>query len=135
MSKILRMRKLQNGLLLIGLCLTYSCYYDQAIEEAPIPDIPSDQPISFTQDIEPLFSRSGKDCTACHNGSVQNPDLRAGNAYNALVPDYVNPGDAEGSVFYQHLPGNNHPFDVGFTLTGNEIALIKSWIDRGAQNN
>lgn len=129
------MRKLRTGVLLIGLCLAYSCYYDQAIEETPIPDIPTDQPISFTEDIEPLFSRSSKNCTTCHNGSIQNPDLRPGNSYNALVPDFVNPGDADGSVFYQHLPGNNHPIDVGFTLTIDEIALIKSWIDRGADNN
>jgi hypothetical protein len=120
----------------LGLCLgSYSCYYD-TIQEQEIPDIPTDQEISFSTDIEPLFSRSGKDCTACHNGVLQNPDLQVGNAYNALVPGgYVIPGDAEGSLFYQHLPGNGHTFDVGFILNGEEIALIKTWIDRGAENN
>jgi len=130
------MRKLCSVLLMTGLSLgMYSCYYDQEQAVTPLPEIPADQPISFVNDIEPLFSSPGRDCTACHNGSVQNPDLREGNSYNALVPNFVTPGDAEGSAFYQHVPGNNHPFDVGFTLPVDEIALIKSWIDRGAENN
>jgi hypothetical protein len=130
------MRTLIKIVMTIGLCLgSYSCYYDEVVPEAEIPDIPTDQEISFSEDIEPLFSRSGKECTACHNGAIQVPDLRVGNAYNALVPAFVTAGDAEGSVFFQRLPGNNHPFDVGFTLSTAEIAIIKSWIDRGAGNN
>jgi len=131
-----RMTTILKRLIALGFCLgSYSCYYDQALEEAVIPDIPEDQVILFSTDIEPLFSRSGKQCTICHNGAVQNPDLREGKAYNSLVPEYVTAGDASGSPFYQHLPGNNHAIDVGFTLSVEEIALIKSWIDRGAKNN
>jgi len=134
--KYRRMAKFVKHILALVLCLgSYSCYYDQALEETVIPDIPEDQAISFSADIEPLFSRSGKQCTTCHNGAVQNPDLRVGMAYNSLVPAYVTAGDSEGSVFYQHLPGNGHAIDVGFTLSTEEIALIKSWIDRGAENN
>lgn len=117
-----------------ALLLCFSCYYDEIVEY-PTPDIPDNQAISFQTDIEPLFSRAGKDCTQCHNGTVANPDLRTGNAYNSLVPTYVVAGDAEGSVFYNKLPGNGHPFDVGFVLANDEIALIKAWIDRGAENN
>ncbi|NHF59658.1 hypothetical protein FK220_009920 [Flavobacteriaceae bacterium TP-CH-4] len=125
-------------LLLIGSLISFnlSCYYDQDIEfpEEEV-EIPDDQEISFRTDIEPLFSQSGKDCTLCHNGSIANPDLRIGNAFNQLVPDYVIPGDAEGSELFQKLPGNNHPIDAGFVLTNDEIALIRGWIDRGAENN
>ena len=123
-------------LLLVGssVLLCFSCYYDELVKEE-IPVLPPDQEISFQADIEPLFSQSGKDCTACHNGTVANPDLRTGNAYDAIVPDLVVAGDAEGSVFYNRLPGNGHPFDVGFVLNTDEIALIKAWIDRGAENN
>lgn len=119
--------KLLAGLLLL---LLGSCYYDELIEEE-VPDIPDTEEISFATDIEPLFTA----CTACHDGSVANPDLRAGNAYDALVPAYVVPGDAEGSEFYQKLPGVGHPFDPGVVLTSSEIALIKAWIDRGAEDN
>lgn len=115
------------------LLLCFSCYYDELVEE-PIEELPDDVSISFATDIEPLFSQGGKDCTQCHNGSTD-PDLRAGNAYDAIVPDYVVPGDAEGSELYQKLPGRGHPFDVGFSLNVDEQALIKAWIDRGAEDN
>ncbi|MBT8281097.1 MAG: hypothetical protein KJO16_05925 [Muriicola sp.] len=130
------MKKHISFLLISGLILlNFSCYYDQEIDlSEPLPDIPVDQAISFNTDIEPLFSQSGKDCTACHNGNVANPDLRAGNAYGEIQSSIV-PGDAEGSEFYQRLPGNGHPISAGFVLNSDELALIKAWIDRGAENN
>ena len=129
--------KKRISLLLVGsLCLwNFSCYYDQELVLPEVPDIPDDVEISFQADIEPLFSQNGKDCTACHNGGNIPVDLRVGNAYDEIVPDLVIPGNAEGSEFYQKLPGNNHPLDVGFVLSANEIVLIKGWIDRGAENN
>jgi hypothetical protein len=130
-----KMKKRIRLLLVSSLSLLYfSCYYDQEIVLPEVPDIPDDVTISFTADIEPLFSQSGKDCTACHNGNIATPVLRAGNAYNQIIP-LVIPGDALGSEFYQKLPGNGHPFDVGFVLDADEIVLIKGWIDRGAENN
>ncbi len=114
--------------------LAVSCYYDEAVE-IMIPDIPMDQEVSFSTDIQPIFVQEGKDCTACHNGTVADPDLREGNAYNAIVPEYVVPGNAEDSELFRKLPGNNHPVEAGFLLNVDEIALIKAWIDRGAENN
>ena len=111
-----------------------SCYYDETVEVI-LPEIPDDQEVSFAEDIQPIFIQEGKDCTACHNGTVANPDLREGNAYDAIVPDYVVPGDADASELYQKLPGNNHPIEAGFLLNAEEMALIKTWIDRGAENN
>ncbi|MGB5817960.1 MAG: hypothetical protein WBG90_00650 [Saonia sp.] len=129
------MKKRLRIILVGGLSLLcFSCYYDELIEEE-IPDIPVDQTISFADDIQPLFIGSGRDCTGCHNGTIANPDLREGNAYNAIVPGLVVAGDAENSEFFKKLPGNDHPIEAGFTLTVDEIALIKGWIDRGAENN
>ena len=130
------MKKPRKTLLVgvLGLLLCVSCYYDQEVEEV-IPDIPIDEPISFQDDIQPLFMISGRDCTTCHNGSIANPDLQEGNAYDAIVPDLVVAGDAESSAFFTGLPGNDHPVEAGFRLTVDEIALIRSWIDRGAENN
>lgn len=117
------------------LCLfVVSCYYDEAVI-VEVPDVPDDQEVSFEMDIQPIFVQEGKDCTACHNGTVANPDLRTGNSYNAIVPDYVVAFDAEGSELYQKLPGNNHPVEAGFIVSVDEMALIKAWIDRGAENN
>jgi hypothetical protein len=129
------MKKIVLKGLIVGLCLIcFSCYYDEAVEEI-IPEIPEEQTVSFSDDIQPIFIQEGKDCTTCHNGTVANPDLREGNAYNAIVPDLVVPGNAEASIFYQRLPGINHPVEAGFLLNADELALIKAWIDRGAENN
>ncbi len=129
------MKKLFRLVLVSSLSLLcFSCYYDEIIVEE-IPELPEDQIVSFKNDIQPIFTENGKDCTTCHDGSVANPDLREGNAYNAIVPEYVIEGDAEGSEFYQKLPGNNHPIDAGFILSVDKIALIKGWIDQGAENN
>ncbi len=117
----------------LGLLLCVSCYYDQEVEEV-IPDIPIDEPISYQDDIQPLFVLEGRDCTTCHNGTIANPDLTEGNSYDAIIGSLV-PGDAENSAFFQGLPGNDHPVEAGFSLTVEEIALIKGWIDRGAENN
>lgn len=109
--------------------LLSSCYYDTR-DAQEVPDVPVPDDISFSADIQPIFNQ----CTQCHNGSP-NPDLREGNSYNALVPAYVEAGNAEGSLLYQRLPGVGHPFDVGFVLDAEEISLIKGWIDQGAKNN
>lgn len=117
-------------LILAGCLLLFStsCYYDTLPPEEDI-DIPPDATISFEEQVLPIIINYN--CATCHNGT-QDPDLRAANAYGALVPGYVVADDANASVFYQRLPGRgNHP-NVGFSLTNNEIAIIEEWINRGA---
>ena len=116
---------LAGCLLLLGT----SCYYDTLVEEEFVP-LPPDEDISFAESIQPIHDKYN--CASCHNGS-RDPDLRAENAYDALVPDYVVVGDAEASTYYERLPGRgNHP-PAGITLTGSEIGLIAEWINRGAE--
>ncbi len=125
------MKKLLQFLMVLGVSLFMtSCYYDAYLELPPDESgiIPTD--VSFKTDIEPLFAR----CIGCHGGT-QSPDLRVGNAYSSLVPQYVTIGDGANSELYNKLPGNGHPIDVGFSLGVDEIALIKTWIDEGAENN
>ncbi|WP_372745438.1 hypothetical protein [Lutibacter sp.] len=123
------MKKLLQIVLVSSLSLLcFSCYYDETIEEAVV-EIPDTQVVSFASDIQTIFSK----CTSCHGGSI-NPDLREGNSYNALVPTYVTAGDADASRLYNYLPGNGH-HDVSVTLSATEIALVKAWINQGANNN
>ena len=119
-------------LLTVSLFMT-SCYYDAFIELPPDDNggvIPTD--VSFATDIQPLFTAK---CIVCHNGNTANPDLRTGSAYNNIVPQHVVAGNAEASNLFNKLPGNNHPIDTGFSLSADEMALIKAWIDEGAENN
>ena len=112
--------------------LCFSCYYDELPEELDtITEIPDEQEVSFSNDIQPIFSNN---CTGCHDGNIASPDLTEGNAYNAIVPDYVLAGDADNSDLFNKSPGKDHQ-DVFFVLSNDEFALIKTWIDRGADNN
>jgi len=129
------MKKLLQIVLISSLSLLFfSCYYDEVPEYEDvtneIPDIPNTQVISYSGDIQPIFTTS---CVNCHATNVS-PDLRTGNSYNALVPTYVTANDPDGSRLYNYLPGKGH-HDVGFEMSVNDIALIKAWINQGAQNN
>lgn len=129
------MKKLFQIVLVSSLSLLcFSCYYDEIpeyiLEGQEIPDIPDTQVISFSSDIQPIFTNK---CVDCHNQNI-NPDLRAGNSYNVLLPTYVTEGNADGSRLYNYLPGNGH-HDVSFTLSVDDIALIKAWINQGALDN
>lgn len=125
------MKKIINILLLLSVGLLFnSCYYDTLVEE-PIVEIPTDPgdpgyiEISFSDDLQPVFSAN---CVQCHNGTVD-PDLSEGNSFNALVPDYVTAENADNSKLYtQVLSGHGG-------LSNSDIALIKGWINQGANNN
>lgn len=108
--------------------LCFSCYYDEVleIEEPPIV-IDPDDPLSFSNDIVPIFE--SYNCSQCHNASLD-PDLRAGNEYNSLVPDFVSAGNASASLFYTKLAIEGHR-DVDAV----SLALIEEWINRGALDN
>ncbi|MBT8273832.1 MAG: cytochrome c [Bacteroidia bacterium] len=111
---------------IIGFC--YSCYYDTFLEL----DIPIDEIVSYSNDIQPIFTAS---CISCHDGMTADPDLREGSSYNMLVPQYVTAFESENSSLIDNLPGNNHPVDIGFSLSDEDIALIEAWIDQGAEDN
>ena len=126
------MKKIFQIILIIcGGLVMNSCYYDE-IPEAMIPDdtdgpvIPDTQVVSFEDDIQPIFTA---DCIRCHDGSL-NPDLGVGKAYTALVPKYVIAKDPAASRLYIQLKVNNHR-----NLDAAKIELIKTWIDRGAEDN
>ncbi|WP_166961040.1 hypothetical protein [Yeosuana marina] len=122
------MKKLLKIVLVSSITLLFfSCYYDEFPEKVVV-EIPTDQVISFSSDITPIFV--SYNCTQCHNASGQNPNLTAGGEYAALVPAYVNAGNANGSKFYTMLAINDHR-----NVDAESLALIKKWIDDGAENN
>jgi len=110
-----------------------SCYYDSIADEIivdAIPDNPDDPDyveILYGADIQPILTVG---CTRCHGaGGYAGLDLRDGNSYAALVPEYVTAGDANASPLYNKLAsGHNTP-------DSDQLALIKAWIDRGAKND
>jgi len=111
-------------LIVVGGLLMNSCYYDE-LQDPVIPELPSDVDILFGTQIQPIFTNN---CTGCHNAN-RDPDLRAGFAYSALVPQYVTASNAVASPLYVQLAGGHQG------LATDKIALIKTWINQGAKNN
>ena len=120
------MKKLLKIVLVNSLTLLcFSCYYNEFPED--VIDIDPEEDVSFANDITPIFV--SYNCSQCHNAALD-PDLRAGNEYNSLVPDYVVAFDADASRLYIQLAVEGHR-DVDAT----SLALIEVWINQGAENN
>jgi cytochrome c551/c552 len=121
MKKIVKLMS-KAAVLMLMLSLT-GCYYDD-LQVAEIPVIEED--VSFATDIQTIFNAN--DCMRCHDAS-RDPDLTVGLAYAALVPAYAIPNDSEGSQLLATLVDGHR------SVSTNDIALIKAWIEQGAQNN
>ncbi|RED44721.1 hypothetical protein [Seonamhaeicola aphaedonensis] len=121
------MKKLFKIVLACGLTLIcFSCYYNEFPELEDVVIDPNEE-VSFVNDIVPIFSSNN--CSQCHNANLD-PDLRAGNEYSSLIPDYVTAQSPNTSKLYTKLAVENHR-----ELDATSIALIKKWIDDGAENN
>lgn len=100
--------------------------------------------VSFSEEILPIFERT---CTSCHGGVDEAGNKRAeeeldlssyegvmaGSSYGTVVE----PGDADGSVLIEMISAGDMPSqDDGPVdpLSAEEIELIKTWINEGAEN-
>ena len=113
-------------LLLFGLTLLQSCYYDVVIEaEENTTHTPS-----FRDNVLPILKST---CATCHDGTATLPDLRDANAYKSIVQgNYVSVSDPENSSLI-HKIRSGHPYTNA--LTESEIQRIVGWIKEGAPNN
>lgn len=96
----------------------------------------ADPKLSFNRDIRPIFSQT---CFACHGFDEHSRkaklrlDIRAEAIKEAIVP-----GKAEESPVYHRITETDPddkmpPEDFHTQLTPKQIALIKQWIDEGAE--
>lgn len=113
--------------------LLSACENDKIPEELPVVK----DSVSFALDIQPILSAQ---CAGCHNPAEVAPDLRKGFAYASLLEDEegVIPGNAEESELTEMLEWaktSDNPMPPTTPLSPLNIALIKKWIDEGAQDN
>lgn len=92
------------------------------------------QEVDFNRDIRPILSRH---CISCHgpDEAHRSADLRLDIRDDALAA--IEPEDPESSEMYFRITSDDEgdrmpPPDHGDALTAAEVALVKSWIEQGA---
>jgi ankyrin repeat protein len=89
--------------------------------------------IDFATDVQPLLREN---CTECHGKAKQKGGLRLDRKSSALkaFSRRIVPGSSDNSMVYHRLIGNEYGTQMPPTaeLRPEKIAVIKSWIDQGA---
>jgi ankyrin repeat protein len=92
-------------------------------------------PVDFVRDVQPILRES---CIGCHGPTQQMNGFRLDRRRDAMrggTMAVIGPGNSAGSRIYQRLIGNE--FGIQMPPTGalpkEKIAIIKAWIDQGAQ--
>lgn len=105
-------------------------------------DTPSNTAITYSATIQPMFNAR---CVSCHSASVPLSGVNLtsyastmasrGSLYNALI---VVTGNADQSALYDKLlssPRFGNRMPQGGSLTTQQIANVRVWINAGAPNN
>ncbi len=95
------------------------------------------QEVEFATEVFPIFERN---CLECHAGNQAESGLRLDEFSGAslsgdLYPQLVIPGNAEESPLFRILTGREADLKMppnSEPLQGNELELIRRWIDEGA---
>jgi mono/diheme cytochrome c family protein len=103
---------------------------------------PPDATVTFSGTIQPMFNAR---CVSCHSASVPQSGVNLtsyastmasrGSLYNALI---VVTGNADQSALYDKLlssPRFGSRMPQGGSLTTQQIANVRAWINAGAPNN
>lgn len=117
-------------LILMGLT---GCYKDKTVLLDTGDEIT--RPVSFTQDILPIFNSS---CNSggCHNAGGIAPDLSQTNAYISLSNGgYLSVTDPQNSGLFLWMTGKKGTPMPTSGINKDYNALVLAWIRQGAQNN
>jgi hypothetical protein len=88
-------------------------------------------PVDFGRDVKPIFERA---CSGCHGAKAQMGGLRLD--ARDLAARAIRPGRAAASPLYQRVAGLGEQARMPMgakPLAAAEIAIIRDWIDQGAQ--
>ncbi|HEV2495655.1 MAG TPA: ankyrin repeat domain-containing protein [Terriglobia bacterium] len=91
--------------------------------------------VDFGRDVQPLFKTY---CIGCHGPTQQMNGFRLDRRRDAMKGGtiaVIGPGNSAGSRLYQRLIGNQYGLQMPLTgaLKPEQIAVIRSWIDQGAE--
>ncbi len=114
--------------------LATSCEKAYVLPEPIVPEDPTIPvvPISFANDIQPIFNAN---CVACHPGS-SDPDLTSGLSYAALNGGgYINTATPASSILYLRMTDSGSPMPTSGVLSTSTTDKVLKWIEQGALNN
>ena len=91
--------------------------------------------VDFAKDVQPIFRQS---CIGCHGPSQQMAGFRLDRRRDAMrggTIAVIGPGNSDGSRLYRRLIGSEFGAQMPPTgaLTPDRVAIIKAWIDQGAE--
>src|SRR6185369_6093560 len=91
--------------------------------------------VDFATDVQPIFRQS---CIGCHGPSQQMAGFRLDRRRDAMrggTIAVIGPGNSDGSRLYRRLIDSEFGAQMPPTgaLTPDKVAIIKAWIDQGAE--
>lgn len=113
-----------------------------AVPAVPLPNAaPGGQEVSFSDDLLPVLQEN---CVSCHGGVDENGDIRAESSlrldsYEGVMAGsefglVVTPGDPADSFIIDMVESGDMP-EEGDPLTAEQITMLRTWIEEGAENN
>jgi len=127
---------MKSKILIIGLLLLvigfFGCYKD-ILSPGQDPTAPP-QDVSFSGDLQPIFSASCA-LSGCHDAVPgHKPSLTLANAYNAIIAGgFINTVVPADSKIYVAVKGGTMP-PTG-ALKPSDVQKVLDWIRNGAKNN
>ena len=87
--------------------------------------------VDFVKDVQPIFQKS---CFMCHGPNQQMGNLRL-DAKQSVLAKVVVPGKSAESPLYQRVAGigEGARMPMGGGLAAPQVAIIKAWIEQGAE--
>jgi ankyrin repeat protein len=90
--------------------------------------------VDFAKDIQPLLRQN---CLGCHGPAVQQGGMRLDRKSSAMKPfsRRITPGNSANSMVYHRISGTEYgaPMPPTGSMRPEQIALLKAWIDQGAE--
>lgn len=110
------------------------CVYDEHDDNDGLDDNALED-VSLSEDVQPIFTDN---CVGagCHGEGEVPPALTEGLTYDELWEmEMVEPGDPQGSVLYERMTSASRPMPPGGVLPDNQLAVVRAWIEQGAEDN
>ncbi len=134
--------KVPGLIVALGLILSQACTHEAVSPGSGDPNVdPQDMPcdpevVYFENEILPIL-RSNCAKSGCHDAATHESDIILDTYENVMASDIIRPFDSEDSDLFEVItetdPDKVMPEPPNQRLNAEQIALIRQWIDQGAE--